>query len=187
MTPPRVLVADPPWRHDDQLPGPKRGASKHYKSTMSVEEICGFEIPRMHEDSHLFLWRVSSMVEEAYAVVRAWGFEPTSEIVWVKRTKTGKRHFGMGRTVRGEHESCIVARRGRPPIRSASVRSTFEGPVGAHSEKPDAFFRLIEELTFGPYHELFARRRRGYGWTCEGNELPAASGPAWQGKQKDPG
>ncbi len=30
-----VLVADPPWRFGDKLPGEKRGASKHY-STLSL-------------------------------------------------------------------------------------------------------------------------------------------------------
>src|ERR1019366_5520878 len=42
----RTLVADPPWAFGDSLPGPKRGAVKHYR-TMSVEEICDFPIPEL--------------------------------------------------------------------------------------------------------------------------------------------
>jgi N6-adenosine-specific RNA methylase IME4 len=167
----RVLVADPAWRFGDQLPGPKRGAGKHY-ATMTVREIEYFPLPPLHDDALLFLWRVSAMPGEALRVVRAWGFEPKSELVWVKKTKTGKRHMGMGRFVRLEHEVCIIASRGRGSslIRSHAVRSVFEAPVGRHSAKPDEFYRIVEELAPGPFHELFARKRRA-GWRQEGLEL----------------
>lgn len=163
------VVADPPWYFDDKLPGPGRGAVKHYP-VLSARAIVDFALPPIGDDAWLFLWRVSSQVEEAYRVCRAWGFAPKSEIVWVKRTATGRRHFGMGRSVRAEHETAIVASRGRPGVLSHSVRSTFEAPVGRHSAKPDAFFDLVEALTGGPRLELFARRQRP-GWTCLGNEI----------------
>lgn len=38
MNPPgpyKLLIADPPWPFDDRLPGPGRGAEKHY-STLSL-------------------------------------------------------------------------------------------------------------------------------------------------------
>jgi N6-adenosine-specific RNA methylase IME4 len=165
----RVLVADPPWKFGDRLPGPKRGAAKHYPC-MTVAEICAFPIPPMAADSLLLLWRVASMVEEAYQVVRAWGFVPKSEIVWCKLTRNGKQHFGMGRTVRAAHETAIVAHRGRPAIKSRSIRSVFTAKVGEHSAKPEAFFGLVEALSDGPYLELFARRAR-WGWTCTGDEV----------------
>lgn len=174
---PRVLVADPPWQFGDELPGEGRGAAKNYR-TMNVWQICAMEIPKMHRNSYLLLWRVSSMVEEAYQVVRAWGFEPKSEIVWQKVTKNGKPWFGMGRTVRASHESCIVATRGTPRPIDRGVRSRFSAkvPVDAegkyrHSQKPEVFFDIIERLARGPYTEMFARRQRP-GWKCMGDELP---------------
>jgi len=167
-----VLVADPPWSFADKL-GRKRGAARQYQ-VLSLDEIKKFPLPSLAKDAFLFLWRVSSQVEEAYEVVRYWGFVPKSEIVWVKKTKHGNRHMGMGRTVRGEHEVCIVATRGRPRVKSRGIRSTFDAPVGRHSAKPEAFFDLVEALAAGPYVELFARRRRR-GWTCIGNEV---DGPA---------
>ncbi len=147
---------------------------------MPLREILLFPLPEMnHEGAILFLWRVSSMVEEAYQVVRAWGFVPKTEIVWKKLTATGKRHFGMGRITRAEHETCIVATLGRPEIRDHGVRSTFEAapPDGIfeaeatrkHSQKPEEFFEIVEALSAGPYVELFARRQRP-GWTCLGNQ-----------------
>lgn len=165
----RTLVADPPWALKDKLPGPGRGAAKHYR-LMSVEDIARLELPPLARDCRLFLWRVAAMQEEALAVVRAWGFVPKAEMVWVKRTKNGLMHFGMGRQVRMSHETCIIATRGRPPRLSNSVRSTFEATIGAHSEKPDRFFDLVEELSPGPRLELFARRRRP-GWDSVGDEI----------------
>lgn len=170
----RVLCADPPWSFGDKLPGDTRGAVKNYR-TLSVQEICEFRLPPLRPDALLFLWRVSAMVEEAYRVVRAWGFEPKTEIVWQKLTATGKPWFGMGRYVRASHETCIVARRGRPEIVAKNIRSTFNEIAGAHSEKPEHFYReIVERLSPGPYVELFARRHRA-GWTCLGDEVPVRS------------
>ena len=121
------------------------------------------------------MWRVSSMVEEAYEVVRSWGFRPKSEIVWNKLTATGKPWFGMGRTVRASHETAIIAVRGKPQPISKSVRSVFSAVAlkEKHSAKPEAFYDLVEQLAAGPYVELFARRQRD-GWTCLGNEAGGA-------------
>lgn len=171
----RCLTADPPWLFSDRLPGRGRGAAKHY-SVMPIHEIQRFPLPAMAETSILFLWRVSSQVEEAYSVVRSWGFTPKTELVWLKKTHGGKRHFGMGRYLRAEHETCVIATRGSATklVKNKGLRTTFEAPVGRHSAKPDAFYELVETLVEGPYAELFARRRRP-GWTCFGDELPEES------------
>lgn len=164
------IAADPPWKFGDSLPGPGRGAAKHY-DVMDSAGICNFALPPLADDAVLFCWRVASMQQEALDVVKAWGFVVKSELVWRKVTKNGKRWFGMGRYVRAEHETCLIATRGRPQILSHSIRSVFEAPAGRHSEKPDEFFRIVEELCPGPRVELFARRHRA-NWTCYGNELP---------------
>lgn len=169
---PHVLVADPPWLFRDGLPGTKRGAVKHYPC-MSLSALLAFPIPRMAPDSVLFMWRVAALQQEALELVHAWGFSPKTELVWQKTTRTGKKHFGMGRILRASHESCIVATRGRALPKVRNVRSTFEAAVGRHSEKPDAFFRIVEALYDGPYVELFARRQRE-GWVCIGDGLSGA-------------
>lgn len=120
------IAADPAWLFDDKLPGEGvRGAEKHY-TCLTVDEICRLVLPPMLPDCYLFLWRVSSMVEEAYRVVRAWGFVPKTELVWRKLTVKDKRWFGMGRTLRAEHETCIIATRGRPKVLDRAVRSCFD-------------------------------------------------------------
>jgi N6-adenosine-specific RNA methylase IME4 len=166
-----VLCADPPWQFGDKLPGPSRGAEKNYKC-LSLAELKAFELPPLAPDAILLLWRVSAMQEEALSVCRAWGFVPKSEIVWRKRTLTNKRHFGMGRYVRAEHETCLIASKGRGNIlvKLRNVRSVFSAPTGRHSEKPEAFYTLVESWLEGPYAELFARQERK-GWLCLGDEL----------------
>jgi N6-adenosine-specific RNA methylase IME4 len=58
--------------------------------------------------------------------------------------------------------------------------SWFTWPRGEHSAKPDAFLDLVEQVSPGPYVELFARRAR-FGWDYWGNqslgtaEMPPAS------------
>lgn len=183
----RCVVADPAWQFGDKLPGASRGAEKNY-SCLSVEDLCRLRLPPIADDAHLFLWRVSAMQQEALDVVRAWGFVVKSELVWLKRTKTGKRHFGMGRHVRLEHEVCLIATRGRGAgVLNRSTRSTFtteccldddgggsfEAMVGRHSEKPSEFFQIVEDLVPGPRLELFARAQRP-GWTCVGDQVPGS-------------
>jgi N6-adenosine-specific RNA methylase IME4 len=185
MTPCRLLLADPPWRFGDKLPGKSRGAEKNYK-TLSVVEIKAFKLPQIADDALLLLWRVSAMQEEALQVVRAWGFVPKSEIVWAKTARKGedsasalgavvlpRLHFGMGRYVRASHETCLIAARGRAAalVSSHSIRSVFFAPTGEHSQKPDVFYEIAEQLFPGPRVELFARRRRA-SWIQYGDQLP---------------
>lgn len=176
--PARLLVVDPPWLFGDRLPGPGRGAVKHYPC-MPLHEIMRFPLPVLAPDCLLLLWRVSAMQQEALDVVRAWGFTLKSELVWVKTTKRAPEPaqgvsqslaFGMGRYVRGSHETCLIATRGRFKVASRSERSVFFAPVGKHSAKPDEFYRIAERLGGGPGVELFARRPRP-GWLTYGNEL----------------
>lgn len=185
------IVADPPWAPRDTLPGPTRGAAKQYP-VMSTTDIYALSDPtfvgnsiygqRVANDAVLFLWRLSSMQSDALDVAHAWGFVVKSEIVWQKLTKRGFPWFGMGRTVRASHETCLVAVRGRASkvIRAKNIRSTFTAPVPVdaagkyiHSAKPDAFFDDVVMPLVGdvPRLEIFARTRRP-GWDAIGNQLP---------------
>lgn len=171
--PARVLVADPAWRFGDSLPGGGRGASKHYQ-TLTVEEIKAFPLPPLADDCVLLLWRVAAMQEEALAVVRAWGFTPKAELVWIKVSRFGSKVplMGMGRSFRNCHESALLATRGKPARLNMSELSVIFAPRREHSRKPIEAQRKLQRMYAGPYHELFARRTLS-GWRCEGNELEA--------------
>ncbi len=171
----QVVVSDPPWLFGDSLPGPKRGAVAHY-DCLTVDQLKAFELPPIGKDALLFLWRVAAMQQEALDVAKTWGFTVKSELVWIKKTVTGLPHFGMGRFVRASHETCLIATRGRglDLIANHSTRSTFEAPIGRHSEKPDRFYELVRELTMGRRCELFARRKRA-GFVAFGDQVEASA------------
>lgn len=181
FVPIRALVADPPWAPKDKLPGSTRGAAKNY-ATLTTEEIAQYPLPPIAPTALLFLWRLSSMQDDALRVARAWGFVPKTELVWVKTTITDQRlHFGMGRILRGAHETCLVAARGSyaEHVLDRGIRTVLIAPVGEtdeggrikHSAKPAAFFDVVERLFPSPWGELFARTPRP-GWWQWGRELP---------------
>jgi N6-adenosine-specific RNA methylase IME4 len=187
VEPCRLLLADPPWKFGDRLPGRSRGAARHYP-VMDVRQIADFPLPPLAEEAMLLLWRVSALQQEALDIMHAWGFAQKSEIVWVKvRVGMGDRpsasmlHFGMGRYVRASHESCLVGVRGKPAklakLTNHSVRSCFFAPRPAeHSAKPPEFYELAERLFPSPRVELFARTIRR-GWVQYGDQLGGGTAP----------
>lgn len=196
MTTFRVVVADPAWEFGDKLPGPGRGAGKHYRvgGEAMLAGVLTAELDRLNatlaDDCWLFCWRVSSQVALAYRILEAWGFEEWSEAVWRKIRKNGNVHMGMGRGIRNSHETAIIGRRGRPTPACRAVRSVFDaqmpryldGPKKGrviHSAKPPEFYELVERLCGrrGPFLELFARARDGMErrprWTYTGDSAPS--------------
>jgi N6-adenosine-specific RNA methylase IME4 len=166
----RALVADPAWPFEDALPGPGRGAAKHY-DLMTLEQIKAFPMPDFDPaGAFLFLWRVASMQQEALDVMAAWGFTLKAELVWVKLTQQDKLAFGMGRTVRNAHEVCLIGTRGRPQPLVRNMRSVFMAPLGRHSQKPDEFYDIVRALVAEPRVELFARQVQP-GFYAHGLEL----------------
>ena len=177
----RVFYADPPWHTKAwSKKGTARSPEKHYP-IMRLPDIMalGPEIQRISApDSHLFLWTTGTHLQQAFAVLDAWGYRFSSMgFVWVK-LKAHPQLFwdrfsffvGLGKTTRKGTEFCLLGRRGRPRRESASVREVIFAPVGRHSEKPAETYERIEAYSSGPYLELFARRPRA-GWSAIGNEL----------------
>lgn len=159
----RTVVADPPWRYHNLKAG-KTGAERFY-STMSVGEICALrDTLEVEPDAHLWMWGTNAMLEEAFDVVRAWGFRPITVVTWCKPQP------GVGSYVRNNTEHCILASRGAPLTpETKAISSWYTWPRGRHSEKPDAFYDLVEQVSPGPYLEMFSRRAR-FGWDVWGNE-----------------
>jgi N6-adenosine-specific RNA methylase IME4 len=75
------IAADPPWPYEDQA---NRMACDY--PVMSVEEIIRMEVASLTSDvSHLYLWTSSAFIEPAYAVARAWGYQPADLFPWINR------------------------------------------------------------------------------------------------------
>jgi N6-adenosine-specific RNA methylase IME4 len=167
LSPPyRTIVADPPWRPNgwdrSRYESPKAGPSKRY-STMALKDICEMAVGNLaHKDAHLWLWAINGMMEDAYQVVRAWGFTARNVVTWCKPGP------GVGAYFRNNTEHAIFATRGRPqPPDVVPLSTWYEWPRSRHSVKPAAFYDLVERVSPAPYLDLFTRQQR-FGWDSWG-------------------
>jgi N6-adenosine-specific RNA methylase IME4 len=167
-----TIVADPPWAYDrtgltfhDGWSGAFTGHGLPYES-MSVEEISRLPVKELASpDAHLYLWTTQRYIWVARAIVRAWGFEPSSILTWCKPP----HGFSLGGTFGTASEFCLFARRGSLKALSRVNRDWWEWSRTEHSAKPEAFLDIVEQVSPGPYLELFARRQR-LGWDTWGNQ-----------------
>lgn len=197
-----VIVADPPWIYRDKCIAGERGIEFVHgcMDDASILELRGPVDRVAARDCVLLLWAVWPRLPFALDVIEAWGFEyKTIGFNWVK---TNARHteddphaaWGMGHWSRAGSEPCLLAVRGEPKRRSASVHSTvwadddalerliarggWDHVVEAQrgydkSAKPPEVRKRIRQLTSGPRLELFARDAAPGFWAW-GNE---AAGP----------
>jgi N6-adenosine-specific RNA methylase IME4 len=178
-----AILADPPWhfsawaKFKDLKDGSKTRAVERYYSTMSREDIAGMRVSELAKpDCALFLWACWPTLDDAWDVIRDWGFNyKTCAFSWMKADPyrlfaDDKTPFaGMGYWTRANTEPCLLATRGKPKRLNADVRQGIIAPRREHSRKPDGIHERIERLVAGPYLELFARQERP-GWTVWGNE-----------------
>jgi N6-adenosine-specific RNA methylase IME4 len=169
----RTIVADPPWHYADKLSfkwraGRPSGHGKPFLSypTMTVEEITALPVSDLAEPAaHLYVWTTQRYLWDTRSIVRAWGFEPSTILVWCK-PPTG---FSLGGTFGKASEFVVFARRGKLPSLSRTNRDWWEWSRGEHSQKPDAFLDIVESVSPPPRLEMFARRQR-LGWDTWGDE-----------------
>lgn len=170
-----IIYADPPWRFNNKRTGGsmKSGADFQYP-TMTVGEICCLPIQNICADNcTLFMWWVPSQPEAAIAVAKAWGFKIKTMVGfdWVKLTKKGKLHFGMGFYTRMGSEACLIATKGKVKRISASVRAVIQAERLGHSRKPpEVRDRIVKLMGDIPRAELFAREQTP-GWAVFGNQV----------------
>ncbi|HZO92475.1 MAG TPA: MT-A70 family methyltransferase [Candidatus Baltobacteraceae bacterium] len=168
-----VLMVDPPWAYDDSGIG-RRGAAATYYPTMTMEQLLATKSTieaLAADDAVLLLWATSSFLEEAFTLVRSWGFTYKQEVIWYKDGA-----FGNGSAFRLVHESLLVSSRGAwLPVADHGIPSVIQAPRTEHSAKPDAMYEAVEKLwPRVPRIELFARRARK-GWDASGAEAPRAA------------
>jgi len=182
----RTIVADPPWavaagrsiglyepRADgSQAFGVVDNASRPLAyPSMTVAAIKALQVPAA-DDAHLYLWTTNGYLPDAFAVARAWGFEYSTTLVWAKNVMGG----GLGGAFGISTEFCLFCRRGslRAHGRVGGTWFNWKRPYDErgkpkHSAKPREILSLVEEVSTGPYLEMFARENRP-GWDAWGNE-----------------
>lgn len=159
----RVIYADPPWKYNDKQDiAALGGAVKHYP-VMALEDICALPIPA-EDNSVLFLWTTSPMLEDAFKVINAWNFKYKSSFIWDKVSHV------MGHYNSVRHEFLLVCTRGSC---TPDVPKLFDSVISIerteHSRKPDKFREMIDTLyPAGDRLEMFAREAPK-GWDVWGN------------------
>lgn len=170
----KTFLADPPWRFNNRTGkvAPEHKRLNRYE-TLSLEDI--MEIPvslAAGENSHLYLWVPNALLPEGLEVMKAWGFQYKSNLIWHKiRKDGGPDGRGVGFYFRNTTEIVLFGIRGRmrtlaPGRSQVNILKTQKQE---HSRKPDELYELIERCSPGPYLEIFSRGRRK-GWDAFGNQ-----------------
>jgi N6-adenosine-specific RNA methylase IME4 len=180
-----TILADPPWRFQNSTGkvAPEHKRLSRYP-TMTLDDICALPVEGLAADTaHLYMWVPNALLPEGLEVMRAWGFQYKSNIVWHKiRKDGGSDGRGVGFYFRNVTELILFGVRGKNARTLGPGRSQvnmLQTRKREHSRKPDEQFELIEACSPGPYVELFARGERP-GWTVWGNQADADYEPTWK-------
>jgi N6-adenosine-specific RNA methylase IME4 len=146
--------ADPRHGRPDDLPYP----------TMTLDAIKALPVQQFTEvDCHLWLWTTNAFLRQGFEVLDAWGFKYLAPVHWIKPSGFGNYFLHRTQTVLfGYRGKCVFKTRFKPNIINA--------PSRRHSQKPECSYELIEQVSYDPYLELFARHKRP-GWSVWGNEV----------------
>ena len=159
----RTIYADPPWPYRNRWT--RSSAQKNYV-TESMDWIKALPIDKLAEKSaHLHLWTTVGFRELAHDLIRAWGFQYRSELVWGKTPG-----LGIGNYWRLVTEHLLLGVRGDYDFRDHTISNLIITRRGAHSRKPDQVRALIERVSAPDRLELFAREHAP-GWWVWGNEI----------------
>jgi N6-adenosine-specific RNA methylase IME4 len=170
-----TVLADPPWRFQNRTGkmAPEHRRLSRY-GTMDLPEIMALPVAEvLANTAHLYLWVPNALLPDGIQVMRAWGFEYKSNVVWHKiRKDGGSDGRGVGFYFRNVTELVLFGVRGKnartlqPGRTQVNYLATQKRE---HSRKPDEFYKIVEGCSPGPYLELFARGKRS-GWTGWGNQ-----------------
>jgi N6-adenosine-specific RNA methylase IME4 len=179
-----TVLADPPWRFTNRTGkmAPEHRRLSRY-GTLNLDQITALPVGEIAAPvAHLYLWVPNALLPEGLTVMRAWGFQYKSNIIWHKRRKDGGSDGrGVGFYFRNVTEMLLFGVRGKNARTLAPGRRQVNY-IGSrkreHSRKPDEQYAIIEGCSPGPYLELFARGARA-NWAVWGSEADEAYEPRW--------
>lgn len=180
-----TVLADPPWRFTNRTGkvAPEHRRLTRYE-TMTTSDIGMLPVADVVKDpAHLYMWVPNALLPEGLAVMKSWGFDYKSNIIWHKiRKDGGSDGRGVGFYFRNVTEVLLFGTRGKNARTLAPGRrqvNMIETRKREHSRKPDEQYDVIEACSRGPFLELFARGTRP-GWTYWGNQANEGYAPTWE-------
>jgi N6-adenosine-specific RNA methylase IME4 len=180
-----TVLCDPPWQFQNRTGkiAPEHKRLSRY-GTLKLQDIVAMPVSHIAaQRSHLYLWCPNALLTEGLEVMKAWGFEYKSNIVWHKiRKDGGSDGRGVGFYFRNVTELVLFGVRGKD-VRTLKPGRTQVNYLCSrkreHSRKPDEQYKIIESCSWGPYIELFGRGERK-GWTTWGNQADDSYAPTWK-------
>lgn len=177
----RTIVIDPPWPYGTRSPFGRtektdgtraRGVGQTRYSFIPMDELRLMPVrQRVSDNAHCYLWTTNGFMDEAYDLMRAWGFEPKTIVTWGKVKADGTPSMKTGHYFRGASEHILFGVRGKRPVPKSKGYPTLRlSPRLPHSVKPQWFYEMVDALSPGPTLELFARRQ-WKDWTCWGAQV----------------
>ena len=180
----RTIYADSPWQFQNRTGkvAPEHKRLRRYE-TMPLEDIKQLPVAQVADEKcHLYLWVPNALLPQGLEVMRAWGFEYKTNIIWEKIRQDGQPDGrGVGFYFRNVTEILLFGIHGnnnRTLQPGRSQVNIIRSAKREHSRKPDEFVSLIESCSPGPYLELFARGDRD-NWDMWGNQATADYEPDW--------
>jgi N6-adenosine-specific RNA methylase IME4 len=180
-----TILADPPWQFQNRTGkvAPEHKRLSRY-GTMTLAEIKDLPVaPIAADTAHLYLWVPNALLPDGLEVMRAWGFQYKSNLVWHKvRKDGGSDGRGVGFYFRNVTELILFGVRGKNARTLQPGRTQvnyLSSRKREHSRKPDEQYEIIEACSPGPFLELFARgdRPKWVGW---GNQADESYEPTWK-------
>jgi len=179
-----TILADPPWQFSNRTGkiAPEHRRLSRY-STMTLDEITALPVADIvAPTAHLYLWCPNALLPDGLAVMKAWGFNYKSNLVWHKvRKDGGSDGRGVGFYFRNVTELVLFGVRGKNARTLAPGRSQVNllaTRKREHSRKPDEQYEIIEACSPRPGLELFARGKRK-NWATWGNQASEEYRPTW--------
>ncbi len=180
-----TVLADPPWQFTNRTGkmAPEHRRLNRY-GTLSLNEIMALPVAEvLQPTAHLYLWVPNALLPEGLEVMRAWGFQYKTNIIWHKiRKDGGSDGRGVGFYFRNVTEILLFGVRGKN-ARTLQAGRTQVNYLGTrkreHSRKPDEQYPLIESCSPGPFLEMFSRGVRP-GWAAWGNQADESYAPTWE-------
>jgi N6-adenosine-specific RNA methylase IME4 len=156
-----VVVMDPPWNYGREYDPDSSRVANPYPE-MSQDKLLELK-PPFADDCVVFLWTTHAFIWDAKELLNKWGFSYKATLVW------DKEKMGMGAWLRMQCEFCLVAIKGRPSWNNTTWRDIIREPRREHSRKPEAFYKMVEDVTIGRRLDFFCREARP-GWEVFGND-----------------
>ncbi len=179
-----TILVDPPWQFQNRTGkvAPEHKRLNRYR-TMPLQSIIELPVSQLAAPiCHLYLWVPNALLPDGLTVMRAWGFNYKTNLIWEKvRKDGGPDGRGVGFYFRNVTEILLFGIKGKNARTYAPGRSQvnlIRSRKREHSRKPEAVFSIIEACSPGPYLELFARGKRP-GWSLWGDQANIDYSPTW--------